>query len=43
VLSETVPVNVCVGDWVAAEYNQKWYVGQVLKVDDHDEYAYVTF
>ena len=37
---EVVPV---VGDWVAAAYDDKWYVGKVLAVDLADNDAHISF
>ena len=37
---EVVPLA---GDWVAAAYDDKWYVGKVLAVDLADNEAHISF
>ena len=32
-----------VGDWVAAVYDDKWYVGKVMELDSDDNEAFVSF
>lgn len=36
-------VKPSAGDWVAAVYNGKWYLGKVLQDDLQDGDAYITF
>ena len=36
-------VTPTIGDWVAAVYDKKWYVGKVLEVDSADGDAYIWF
>lgn len=31
------------GDWLAAVYDEQWYVGKVLEVDNGDSEAFVSF
>ena len=41
--SESDEVEPSTDDWVAADYDGKWYVGKVLKVDLQDREAYIAF
>ncbi|KXJ26080.1 hypothetical protein AC249_AIPGENE6483 [Exaiptasia diaphana] len=36
-------INVHAGDWVAAVYEKKWYIGQVKDVDEDDQDAKISF
>lgn len=40
---EEVEVVSVVEDWVAAAYDDKWYVGKVLAVDLADNNAHISF
>lgn len=40
---ESDEVKPSTDDWVAADYDGKWYIGKVLKVDLQDRDAYITF
>lgn len=42
-ISESDEVKPSTDDWVAADYDGKWYIGKVLKVDLQDRDAYITF
>ena len=42
--SNTVEVgDIVSGQWLAVVYDEQWYVGMVLKIDDVDNEVYMTF